>query len=47
MAKEMFGETKETRECLIQDLREAAIEKGFVGLPDKKAFYLKMLRAGK
>jgi hypothetical protein len=47
MAKEIFGETPESRQRLVGELKEVALERGFVGLPTQKSFYLKMLRAGK
>ncbi len=46
LAQDIFGETPEKMEELIQELKRELAEKGFV-VPDKRAFYVKMLRAGR
>ncbi len=45
LAEDIFGETNEKRKELVTELREELKRRKFV-VPDKKSFYLKMLRAG-
>ncbi len=45
LAKDIFGETDEKREELVIELREELKNRKFV-VPDKKAFYIKLLRTG-
>ena len=46
LALDVFGETDEKRNKLVEELREEVKRRGFE-VPDKRAFYIKMLRAGR
>ena len=45
LAKDIFGETDENKEELVAELKKELQRQKFV-VPDKKAFYIKILRAG-
>ena len=45
LANDVFGETDERREELVAELMEELQRSGFQ-VPDRRAFYIKILRAG-